>query len=444
MSQFLEIELNEEEGILSNSQIQPRPDVIMSDITDLQNQIDPSRIFEELMSKIYDTHDEAKKRINLEKSLVAVESDDDDENQEKSKKKKPIAPKYKIIEGSTFAVDAFRYGEISHVEHYFLTHFHADHYIGLRKKFCYGTIYLSKITATLVKAFIGIADKYLKVVHVNVPFYIEDVRIVPLDANHCPGALLFLFQFPDGRHVLHTGDFRANDEMVKQLIDFDSASLDLIYLDTTYLQSKKIMPSQEESISYLLEHVQKFLESNIGEKFLILVGSYLVGKEKIWMAIAEKFNFKVFLEKERFKAFKEICGCSVEYFNFFKNHITLDEEEADVRVVSMLQITYPNLRDFLSEHQDSYNTILGVMASGWEPQRFSSGRVSILSVQYSEHSSYAELENFVLKTKPKSVISTVPVRMDPASTPDIPQNWLTDDNKSRKKKKQKKLSLKKS
>jgi DNA cross-link repair 1A protein len=134
----------------------------------------------------------------------------------------------------------------------------------------------------------------------------------------------------------------------------------------------------------------------------------------------------------------------VEYFNFFKNHITLDEEEADVRVVSMLQITYPNLRDFLSEHQDSYNTILGVMASGWEPQRFSSGRVSILSVQYSEHSSYAELENFVLKTKPKSVISTVPVRMDPASTPDIPQNWLTDDNKSRKKKKQKKLSLKKS
>lgn len=232
--------------------------------------------------------------------------------------------------------------------------------------------------------------------------------------------------------------------MVKKLIEFDSASLDLIYLDTTYLQSKKSMPSQEESIAYLLEHVQKYLESNIGEKFLILVGAYLVGKEKIWMAIAERFNFKVFLEKERFKAFKEICGCSMEYFNFYKKHITLDEEEADVRVVSMLQLTYPNLRDFLRDNQDSYNTVLGVMASGWEPQRYSPGRVSILSVQYSEHSSYSELENFVIKTRPKSVISTVPVRMDPAVTADIPQNWLNGDNNSRKKKKQKQLSLKKS
>lgn len=444
MSQFLEIELEEEERILSNSQIQPRDDVQLSDITDLQNHLDPGRVFEELMSKIYDTHDEAKKKINLEKSLLAVESSDDEDSENKStKKKKPIAPRYKIIEGSTFAVDAFRYGEISHVEHYFLTHFHADHYIGLRKKFKHN-IYLSQITAALVKAFIGVANEYLQVVHLNVPFFIEGVRIIPLDANHCPGALLFLFQFPDGRNVLHTGDFRANDDMVKKLIEFDCITLDLLYLDTTYLHSKKRMPPQEESISYLLEHVQKYLESNIGEKFLILVGAYLVGKEKIWMAIAERFNFKVYLEKERMKGFKEICSCSVEFFNFFKNHVTFEEEEADIRVVSMLQITYPNLRDFLREHQDSYNTILGVVASGWEPQRYSSGRIAILSVQYSEHSSYSELENFVIKTKPRNVISTVPVRMDPAITAEIPQNWLTDDNNARRKKTQKKLSLKKS
>lgn len=444
MSQFLEVELDEEEKILSESQIQPRSDVELSDITDLQNHIDPTRIFEELMKKIYDTHDEVRKKINLEKSLVAVEfSDDEDEEEENGKKskKKPIAPKYKIIEGSTFAVDAFRYGAIQHVEHYFLTHFHADHYIGLRKKFNYGKIYLSQITAALVKKFIGVSDEYLEIVHVNVPFYVDEVRIIPLDANHCPGAVLFLFQFPDGRHVLHTGDFRANDQMIQELIDFDSISLDLVYLDTTYLHSKKIMPPQEESIEFLLEHVQKYLETNIGEKFLILVGAYLVGKEKIWMAIAERFNFKVYLEKERFKAFKEICGCSVEFFNFFKNHVTLDEEEADIRVVSMLQITYPNLRDFLRENQDSYNTILGVMASGWEPQRYSSGRVSILSVQYSEHSSYSELENFILKTRPKNVISTVPVRLDPAVTAEIPQKWLNGE-KARKKRKQ--LSLKKS
>lgn len=452
MSQYLEVELEEEERVLSNSQIQPRDDVELRNITDdLQNQVDPGRIFEELMSKIYDNHDVEKKKINLEKSLIAVLSENEDDADEvedeenkkgKKKKKKPIAPKYKIIEGSLFAVDAFRYGEISHVEHYFLTHFHADHYIGLRKKFAH-KIYLSEITAKLVKAFIGVADEYLNVVHVDVPFYVDNVKIIPLDANHCPGALLFLFQFPDGRNVLHTGDFRANDQMVMKLIEFNCPVLDIIYLDTTYLHSKKLMPSQEESISYLLDHVNKYLETNIGEKFLILVGAYLIGKEKIWMAIAERFNFKVYLEKERLKGFKEICTCSLAHFNFFKNHITLNEDEADIRVVSMLQISYPNLRDFLREHQDSYNTILGVVASGWESQKYTSGRISILHVQYSEHSSYSELENFVVKTKPKSVISTVPVRLDPAVTSEIPQKWLTDDNNLSKKKIQKKLSIKK-
>lgn len=445
MSQYLEVKLEEEENVLTNSQIQPREDVEMRSITDdLQNQIDPGRVFEELMSKIYDTHDIEKKRINMEKSLVAVLSENEEANDENIKvKKKPIAPKYKIIEGSLFAVDAFRYGEISHVEFYFLTHFHADHYIGLRKKFSH-TIYLSEITAKLVRAFIGVSEEYLKIVHVNVPFYIDDVQIIPLNANHCPGALLFLFQFPDGRNILHTGDFRANDDMIVKLHEFNCHTLDIIYLDTTYLHSKRLMPSQEESIGFLLEHVQKYLEANIGEKYLILVGAYLIGKEKIWMAIVEKFNFKVYLEKERLKAFKEICTCSQEFFNFYKKHVTLNEDEADVRVVNMMQIFYPNLRDFLSEHQDSFNTILGVVASGWENQKYSSGKISILHVQYSEHSSYSELEKFVVKTKPKSVISTVPVRMDPAITADIPQKWLSDDGNLRKKKIQKKLSLKKS
>lgn len=453
MTQFLDIELHESSQVLSESMLQPHENVQLECITEnLQNHIDPHRVFEEIMSKIYAPQDCTKQNINLERSLVAIESDESDDENElqeaenkkpKKKKKKPICPHYKIVEGSMFAVDAFRYGEITNVEHYFLTHFHSDHYIGLKKKFRH-KLYLSEITANLVKQFIGVAEEFLNIVYVDVPFYIDDVCIIPLDANHCPGAVLFLFKFPDGRNVLHTGDFRANEEMVKKLTQFNCQTLDLIYLDTTYLHSKRRMPLQSESIQFVLDNVQNYLETFIGERYLILVGAYLIGKENVWMAIAEKFNFKVYLEKERLKGFKQICAASIRHFKFFRDYVTLNEAEAEIRVVNMLQITYTSLRDFLSENQDSYTTILGVSASGWNNNKYSTGRISLLSCQYSEHSSYDELERFIVATSPKNVISTVPIKpTNSAITADVPKEWLTEEGKNRKKKRQMKLPVKK-
>lgn len=344
MSQFLEVKLDEGDLTLNESDLKLNEGIELESIVDqLQNTSNAANFFDELMKKIY-TPDYEVAQVNMDKKLVAVESESEaDENvpetSKKKARKKAICPSYKVVEGSLFAVDAFRYGDISFVEHYFLTHFHADHYIGLRKKFKH-KIYLSQITALLVKQFIGVAEELLQIVHVNVPFYLEGVKITPMDANHCPGALLFLFQFPDGRNVLHTGDYRANEKMV-ELLTLWNCKLDLVYLDTTYLSSKRRMPPQSESIEFLLKHVQRYLEENIGEKFLIIVGAYLIGKEKVWMSIAQHFNFKVYLEKERLKAFKAICSCSQEHLEEYKNHVTENEDAADMRVVNMIQLSYP-------------------------------------------------------------------------------------------------------
>lgn len=54
-------------------------------------------------------------------------------------------PAYKIVEGTTFGVDAFQFGDIEGVTEYFLTHFHMDHYVGLKKSFCF-PLHVSSIT----------------------------------------------------------------------------------------------------------------------------------------------------------------------------------------------------------------------------------------------------------------------------------------------------------
>lgn len=48
----------------------------------------------------------------------------------------------------------------------------------------------------------------------------------------CPGAVMFLFKLPDGRCMLHVGDFRATADMEMEPV-FWNNTICCIYLDTT-------------------------------------------------------------------------------------------------------------------------------------------------------------------------------------------------------------------
>ncbi|EDW83761.2 uncharacterized protein Dwil_GK13503 [Drosophila willistoni] len=330
---------------------------------------------------------------------------------------KPCPP-YKIVEGTNFCVDGFQFGVIPNVTHYFLSHYHADHYIGLTRKFSL-PIYMSPTTARLVRTFIKLDDIYINEIDVDQTIIIDNIEITAIDANHCPGALMFFFKLSSGQTILHTGDFRANFEMESLPIFWNNPQLDVLYLDTTYLNKNYDFSHQSESIDRAVSLVKEFHNKHKDKRILHVCGAYVIGKEKIWLTVAKEFKLKVWTEPHRRAAIDCLHLPDAETYLYD------DPNEANLHVIGLGQISYPSLVQYFDLYQDKYDMILALRPSGWEKNRKPSygKRISVIGIEYSEHSSYKELERFVRFLKPRKVISTVPTERDLFVTGKVPTNW---------------------
>ncbi|XP_020799575.1 DNA cross-link repair 1A protein [Drosophila serrata] len=335
----------------------------------------------------------------------------------KKRKPKPCPP-YKIVEGTTFCVDGFQFGDLDGVTHYFLSHYHADHYIGLTKTFSH-PLYMSPITARLVRTFIKLDENYIKEIDVDQSLMVDDVEVTAIEANHCPGALMFFFKLSSGKCILHTGDFRASADMESLPIFWNHINIDLLYLDTTYMDKNYDFCHQTDSVDRTVELVRAFMERNPGKRILIVCGAYVIGKEKIWLALAEEFSLNVWTEPHRSGAVSCLQWPELQFI------LTDDPRAANLHVIGLGKISYPSLVEYFKPFEDQYDMLLGIRPSGWEKNSKPSygKRISTIGIEYSEHSSYKELERFVRFLKPKRVISTVPVGRDLFVTGEVPTKW---------------------
>ncbi|XP_039990254.1 DNA cross-link repair 1A protein [Xiphias gladius] len=319
----------------------------------------------------------------------------------------PRCPFYKKIPGSKFAIDAFQYGEIEGITAYFLTHFHSDHYGGLTKNSTF-PIYCNRITGNLVKSKLKVAEQYVHILPMNTQVTVEGVRVILLDANHCPGAAMLLFFLPDGQTVLHTGDFRADPSM-ETYTELLSCRVQTLYLDTTYCSPEYTFPIQQETISFAASTAFELVTLN--PRTLVVCGSYSVGKEKVFLALAEVLGSKVSLSRDKYNT---MCCLESEQV---RQRITTDWKSAQVHVLPMMQLSFKKLRDHLARFSERYDQLVAFKPTGWtfsqqvesveDIQPEISGNISIYGIPYSEHSSFLELKRFVQWIQPLKIIPTV-------------------------------------
>ena len=269
-----------------------------------------------------------------------------------------------------------------------LSHFHSDHYMGLSKNWNL-PIYCSKITANLIVDILNVDPSLVSTLELNCPIMLtENTTVILYDANHCPGACIFLFTiYKDGDltndsidnliKYLHTGDFRANNNHISILKD---VKLDILYLDDTYLNPSHKFPPQKQVLDAINSLAATLISGNkpqeieskedhkssialmtrwlnlanplskiIGRspvKILFLVGSYTIGKERVFVSLAQSLQSKIYVSGRKYNVLSLLDDENITSL------LTKNKTEADVHVVGMNQIN----KDFLLEYLSSFDS----------------------------------------------------------------------------------------
>ena len=382
------------------------------------------------------------------------------------------APAYKKLQVGEMrlpiVVDGFQFAHAKLTDTYFLTHFHADHYIGLEPDFACGKIYCTATTAKLVRLRLRLKDP-----SVLVPLELEreysvvvagtEVKVTLCDANHCPGAALFLFCFKTGRKVLHTGDFRwdgasmlRQSRLLRSLVAPSpriNATLG-VYLDTTYCDANYSFAPQAQTIAAVVECVDKELAAEPSTLFVF--GAYQIGKERVWRAVADKLQCKVHVDSAR----KKVMSCYTDWSQQSLSNLTTNGGEAYLWVRPMRDLNFNVMQKLREERarltRRPCKRVVAFQPTGWSHTTTTSGSTkpkntyrgpghsssatpaataaaaaaaavpcpesllkerkrgsdSIMALPYSEHSSFTELVDFLKTFRPQSVVPTVNTQKD--------------------------------
>ncbi|PIA41312.1 hypothetical protein AQUCO_02200011v1 [Aquilegia coerulea] len=322
-----------------------------------------------------------------------------------------VCPFYKKIPGTPFTVDAFRFGLIEGCSAYFLSHFHYDHYGGLSKGWSHGPIYCTPITARLVRMCLSVNPSFIFPLELDVEHNIEGVKVTLLEANHCPGAALIHFRLRDGRCYLHTGDFRACKLMQSYPL-LATYPVNLLYLDTTYCNPKYRFPSKDE----VLDFVVKITRHNIKKqpKTLIVVGAYSIGKECVYLSLAEALQVKIHTNGSRRRILQSFGWPELS------RKLCANGRDTPIHILPLSNLRHETLKQYLNAYASDFTAVLAFRPTGWTYSETvgnqldlikpnSKGNITIYGVPYSEHSSFLELREFVQFLKPDKIIPTVNV-----------------------------------
>ncbi|KAH9980740.1 hypothetical protein BJV74DRAFT_85576 [Russula compacta] len=354
-----------------------------------------------------------------------------------------------------------------------LSHTHTDHTVGLSAKSFASTIICSPDAKQMLLRHEAYNERALRDVHLRdearpsrtfghlkVPAFLSDgkfnfsasrdlLRTLPLhtptnielhdnltvtltlfDANHCPGAVMFLVEGPEGA-VLHTGDFRAEPWFLDDIrrnpflqpylappeVREGAAlgprkdnctgtplfkTLDSIYLDTECLLSTIEVPTKSDATQGLVS-----LMSLFSPETTFFINAWTWGYEDIFRAIARFFRSQIHVDRYKYNIYSHLTD------PFLRSLITPDASKTRFHACERFDrcthanrddVVYINPVTMSKSKWDQYLALTESKLRAVQP-------VTVLLVPLSRHSPLQELRAFVSLFRP---VRVVPNCLDPS------------------------------
>ncbi len=328
---------------------------------------------------------------------------------------------------------------------FILTHFHSDHYIGLHKSWAFGKILCSKGTGGLLQSQFGFTADRIVGLEMDQPYVLDlrtgvpeaatdasggepafallrgalqphQVLLTLVGANHCPAAVMLVFESPRLGTIVHTGDFRYNGRSASSppprlfarvntlppalstkkpaaamtapggfrerligdhpTIQRVSGTVDVLFLDNTFCERTFRFPPQVAAFHQVTTLVEEAFSSAFEAKYLcrsvavtqgdamvqirgdsrtcschatafpslpsvahkclhiaVLVGTYTIGKERVALAVRNRFGVPVHLSPAKADILEsclaaEELGCGADAFR----RVATSEDIIETRV----------------------------------------------------------------------------------------------------------------
>lgn len=294
-----------------------------------------------------------------------------------------------LIPNTPFAVDFWQIRKCSHVRLFFLSHLHSDHTSGLSSTWS-RSIYCSLITAKLLRWKFQVEETLIHPLDVGEShlLYLDEVgketmTVTLIDSNHCPGSVMFLFDGYFGS-ILYTADFRYTPTMFCSSPLSTRKKIDALYLDNTNCDPESVLPSRQEAT----EQIKEIINSHPGHD--IVIGLYNLGKESLLEELALTFKTWIVVSPRRLEMFQLLKLSDV---------FTSEVGTGRIQVVDQNEINRFNMIKWNQLHP----TIAIVPTS----RRLKVSHKDIHVVPYSDHSSFQELQEFVSRLEPCSIMPIV-------------------------------------